>query len=422
MTLEAISTYLASDMSDYLHYLQMDQCHLTGIDVAILMRSMSRDAGEARNLHLIVSANRLEKGGSEIVKAIEENRTPAHLTMRMVEYQTEARFRQLLQALRRNTTIRSLDISKTSLPYDAGDETCEALQSLFEDNETLEELDISGEHAHLEIARFGIGLNFTLNGLKKNKTLKVLKIEHQNLGLEGANTLSSVLEENETLTHIYCDHNDINLQGFTVLVNALAKNFSILTMPLMLDDQSEAVKRMTSAVTGVASSSKGQGGVKHSVRRTLNTLGMHLKENPLPTPQDIEHAVQVLNSRWQRQTERLLEFLERNQRIAAGLETREGYMSDDTLRPTTATSDMGIMEYVLSNTTPRIERTNPVDVGQASGMGRLTINDENENGATRYDEPGDAAGASSRSRSESQVTMSAPMFKLGEINIPGIDG
>ena len=69
----------------------MDQCHLTGIDVAVLMRSMSRNAGEARNLHLIVSANRLEKGGSEIVKAIEENRTPAHLTMRMVEYQTESR-------------------------------------------------------------------------------------------------------------------------------------------------------------------------------------------------------------------------------------------------------------------------------------------------------------------------------------------
>jgi hypothetical protein len=399
-------------MSDFLHCLQMDQCHLTGIDVAVLMRSMSRNSGEARNLHFIVSANRLEKGGGEIVKAIEENRTPAYLTMRMVEYQTESRFRQLLQALRRNTTIRSLDISKTSLPYDAGDETCEALQLLFEENETLEELDISGEHAHLEIARFGIGLNFTLNGLKKNKALKILKIEYQNLGLEGANTLSSVLEENETLTHIYCDHNDINLQGFTVLVNALANNFSTLSMPLMLNDQSEAVKRMTSAIGGVTSPSKGQGGVKQSVRRTLNTLGMHLKENPLPTPQDIEQAVQILNSRWQRQAERLLGFLERNQRIAAGLETRERYLSDDTLRPMTATSDIGIMEHVLSNMTPRVERTNPVDITQGGGIGRLTINDENENGNER----------TRSGETEEEVVSTSPIFGLDDINIPGIDG
>jgi hypothetical protein len=397
----------------------MDQCHLTGSDVAILMRSMSRNAGEARKLHLIVSANRLEKGGIEIVKAIEENLTPTHLTMQMVEYQTESRFRQLLQALRRNITVRSLDISKTSLPYDAGDETCEALQLLFEDNETLEELDISGEHAHLEIARFGIGLNFTLNGLKKNKALKILKIEYQNLGLEGANTLSSVLEENETLTHIYCDHNDINLQGFTVLVNALAKNFSILSMPLMSNDQSEAVKRITSAIGGVASPSKGQGGVKHSVRRTLNTLGMHLKENPLPTPQDIEQAVLILNSRWQRQAERLLEFLERNQKIAAGLQTREGYMSDEALRPTTATSDRGIMEHVLSNTTPRVERANPVDVTRGAGMGCLKINDENENRRIRCGETEEGPTANTRSRSDSQVTMPSPIFELGDIHTPG---
>jgi hypothetical protein len=409
-------------MSDCLHYLQMDQSHLTGADVAILMRSMSRNAGEARNLHLIVSANRLEKGSNEIVKAIEENRTPSHLTMRMVEYQTESRFRQLLQALRRNNTIRSLDISKASLPYDAGDETCEALQLLFEDNETLEELDISGEHAHLEIARFGIGLNFALNGLKTNKALRVLKIEYQNLGLEGANTLSSVLEENETLTHIYCDHNDINLQGFTVLVNALAKNFNILSIPLMLDDQSEAVKRMASAIGGVASPSKSHGSVKHSVRRTLNSFGMHLKENPLPTPQDIEQAVQILNSRWQRQTERLIDFLERNQKIAAGLETREGYLSDDTLRPTTATSDMGIMEHVLSNTTPRVERNNPVDIAQGGGMARLSINDENQKGGMGHSETDGEPAPNARSRSESQVTMPTHVFELGDPSVPEIDG
>ena len=355
---------------------------MTGAHVAILMRSMSRKPGVARNLHLHVSANRLEKGNSEIVKAIEENRTPSHLTMRMVEYQTESRFKQLLEALRKNTTIRSLDISKASLPYDAGDETCEAIQLLFEENKTLEELDISGEHAHLEIARFGIGLNHALTGLKKNKALKTLRIEYQNLGLEGAHTLSSVLEENDTLTQIYCDHNEITLQGFTVLVNALAKNLTILSLPDMSDDQKLAVKRMTSGLAGahMAGFSKGEGGVKHSVRRTLNTFGVHLKDSPAssPTPQDVDEAVNIMNARWKAQVQRLESFLYRNHNIAAGFESRDLYLNDDTLRPSTAISEAGIIQHVLSTTTPRVERSNPVDMVGESRMGRLTLNNENE--------------------------------------------
>lgn len=103
--------------------------------------------------------------------------SPSHLTMRMVEYQKEDHFRELLLAIKQNNTLRYLDISKASLPYDANHDTCEALQQMFMENETLEELDISGEHAHLEVAKFGIGLNHALTGLKTNCALKVLRIE-----------------------------------------------------------------------------------------------------------------------------------------------------------------------------------------------------------------------------------------------------
>jgi hypothetical protein len=395
-------------MSSGLYCLQMDQCNLTGAHVALLMRSMCRTPGEARNLHLHVSANRLEKGNSEIVKAIEESMTPTHLTMRMVEYRTESRFRQLLQALRTNTTIRCLDISKASLPGDAGDDTCKALQSLFENNKTLEELDISGEQAHLEVARFGIGLSYALMGLKKNTALRVLKIEYQNLGLEGANTLSSVLEENNTLAHIYCEHNDINLQGFTVLVNALAHNYNVLSIPLMLEDQSEAVKRMTAAIgeSRLATSAKNDGSVKHSVRRTLTTLGVHLKENPLPTPQDIEQAVSILNSRWDRQIQRMSGFLQRNSNIAMGLDSKETWMdmTQDTMRPTTALSDSAIIEHVLSNTTPKVELGNPVDVAMAESTKRAPrISDDD--GPRNSDWSGGATKrAMDRARSQSTTS------------------
>ena len=112
--------------------------------------------GVARDLKLFICQNRLEKGNSDIAAAIRDCLTPAHLTMRMVEYQKESGFRQLLEAVRRNTTLKSLDISKASLPSEqAEDETCDTLQRMFEENTTLEELDISGEHAHLEDSQIG---------------------------------------------------------------------------------------------------------------------------------------------------------------------------------------------------------------------------------------------------------------------------
>ena len=222
----------------------MDQCNLNGDQVAILLHAMARTDGEARQIEFSINANRLEKGVSAIVEAIKQNHTPTHLYLRMIEFTKEDYFRQLLEALRTNTTIRCLDISKASLPYDAGPDTCEALRAVFAENRTLEEFDISGEQAHLEVTRFGIGLNHALTGLKDNDSLRLLRIEYQNLGLEGANTLSSVIEANEGLTHVFCEHNDINLQGFTTIVNALAKNYTILALPFLQDDQNTSMKRM----------------------------------------------------------------------------------------------------------------------------------------------------------------------------------
>lgn len=408
-TLDTIATYLASPMSDSLRVMQMDQCNLNGSHVALLMRAMTRVPGEGRNLELHVSANRLEKGVGEIVKAIEENHTPTHLVMRMIEFTKEDHFKQLLEALRTNTTIRSLDISKASLPYDAGPETCEALRQVFAENVTLEDLDISGEQAHLEVTRFGIGLNQALNGLKENKALKVLRIEYQNLGLEGANTLSSVIESNASLTHIYCEHNDINLQGFTILVNALAKNYTLLDLPFMHDDQGESMKRLSENIRDNRKASIKERSEHHnkiSVRRTLTTLGVSKPQRQQDlTPQDLDAVVRVLNERWNTETQRLAIFLDRNRNIAAGVEgygpDGEGDVSEEHLRPTTAMSDRGILEQVLSNTTPKVELGNPVEdhLGKMAGV---SLSD----GEVRGEE--NAKGAESLSSMDEEITPKKP--------------
>jgi hypothetical protein len=184
--------------------------------------------------------------------------------------------------------------------------------------------------------------------------------------LEGANTLSTVLEENKGLTHIFCEHNDINLQGFTILVNALAKNYSLLVLPFMQDDQNLSMRRMNISMRDsrrIANAAKQENMMKGSVRRRLPTFAVMKPAKQELTPQDVDDVVRVLNERWEHEMNRLTAFLQRNNDIVAGIcgPTGEGLLSEETMRPTTALSDKGLLEQVLSNTTPKVELGNPVE-------------------------------------------------------------
>lgn len=367
-TVDAISTYLASEASSNLRILHLDQCNLTGTDVALLMHSMCRKPGEIRDLELHVDSNRLERGIGEIIKAIKDQHAPTNFYMRMIEFEKEDHFRQLLNALRSNKTIRCLDISKCSLPQDANDDTCNELKLMFQDNKTLEEMDISGEQSHLETARFGIGLTYALTGLVDNTTLQMLRIEHQNLGIRGADTLSSVIERNTGLRHIFCEYNEITLQGFTSIVNSLAKNHTLLTFPFMSYDGFYALKRMNlntleSHTAMTPSPHKDHYKPHTNIRQKLNEFGFGPKKTkPDLTPQDLDAIAQVLSEKWEFQMRRLDELLERNRKIEAGLPVDEAdkMMDEQALRPSTALSDRTIVDQVKSNTTPRVELKDPM--------------------------------------------------------------
>lgn len=425
-TVDSVAAYLASPKSNTLRNLKLDQCGLTGRDVAVFLHSMTDDSGKPRNIHFHVSENRLHVDYSLLVTAIANNKTPTHLTMRMMEFQKEDHFRQLVDAVRNNTTLKYLDISKASLPYDAGPETCKALQLMFEENTTIEELDISGEYAHLDVARFGIGLNLALTGLKKNTSLRVLKIEHQRLGLQGANTLASVLEENETLLEVYCDNNEINLQSFTVLVNGLQRNKKLLHLPSMIRDREQCLERVRREIESVSQNSSNSGGSKAStLRKTIQAAvsggatssGSKLtKATPASVQQgnphaatfssplassapilassttpphfmrhDVQAVLQSLGQRWDIEVQRLQRYLERNYNLAHGpVEdygngTDEDAMSDG--RPATAAS-LGTFLNQLS-----FEETNPTQNEKSSPYGTQTAeqttkpedDDDNEN-------------------------------------------
>ncbi|EEP78189.1 conserved hypothetical protein [Uncinocarpus reesii 1704] len=357
-TVDSIAAYLASGKSSKLRELRLDH------------RETS---------HLHVSENRLHVDYSLLFESITQNKTPTHLTMRMMDFQKEDHFRQLIEAMRKNVSLKYLDISKASLPYDAGPETCKALQMMFEDNTTMEELDISGEYAHLDVARFGIGLNLALTGLKKNKTLKVLRIEHQKLGLQGANTLASVLEANDSLLEVYCENNEINLQSFTVLINGLQRNKTLLHLPCMSRDREQTMDKVRREIQSVNKEPKRRnsnvstaGSIRRTIQAAVNGAGVSgtklTKPNknrqssahptlpsPLPlappaaselgSPQ-VQAILQSLGQKWDLEVERLQRYLYRNYTLRDGAtqqtgENGNGAADWDSLsdgRPRTATS------------------------------------------------------------------------------------
>jgi hypothetical protein len=142
---------------------------------------MSETPGKARELHLDVSENYIEQYLGELTDAIASGLAPSSLTIRLIEFEEEADFRKMILAFAVNSTIRQLDISRASLPCDAPEATCQALERMFAENSTLEWLDISGEDSRLETTKLGVGINKALRGLERNSTLRVLYIKCMHL-------------------------------------------------------------------------------------------------------------------------------------------------------------------------------------------------------------------------------------------------
>ncbi len=370
-SVEAIATYLRSSQSDTLRELRLNQTMLTGGGLALLICAMNRGPGRPRNLHLYANENKLQQDHEKLAENIGKSLTPTHITMQMIEYHKEKYFQRLVEGVTKNTVLKYLDVSKTNLPYNACDDTCEALRVMFAENRTLEEINLSGEQAHLEVANFGIGLNHALTGLKENKSLLVLRIEHQQLSLPGANTLASLLEANTSIREVHCENNDINLQAFTVLVNSLEHNTNLLYLPDMDNDRAWSMKKMIQEFDSLhePTSSSPSTSTKSTMRKTLGAAmtGQRSfssrsteRQTPMPgyaTEKETKAAIASLTQKWDREVARLHVYLERNHNIAQGLPI-SGLDLDilaDKDRPASAESLATAIRNISMNTTPTCE-------------------------------------------------------------------
>ncbi|PNS18614.1 hypothetical protein CAC42_5153 [Sphaceloma murrayae] len=408
-TVDSLATYLRSHRSSTLRELIIDHAYLTGHDIAKLMDAMDTRDGESRNLHLDISHNNIYRDHEKLCQAFINSHSPTHVTLRAMEYRDETVLRHLINAFRQNSSTRYLDISRASLPSDASDETSAALKRMFAENNTLEELDISGEDSRLETSKFGAGLNRALQGLKSNTSLRVIHIQFQKLGLPGASTLADVLKENTTLRELHCANNDIPLSAFTDLVNALHKNTTLVFLPMMDESRALALRQTEKQVKQIRDEAslapappspltkathlgmrKGLASVKRQVRATsastpsfpsLSSTQTRSSSSPLshsttsppksrlgnaslpttaPLPQlseqDILAALRLVAESWDRQQYRLQQYLQRNWSLLQGIDVPMEISEEEFERPDSVGSLGQVIERVKSEATPTAER------------------------------------------------------------------
>ncbi|KAL9076879.1 MAG: hypothetical protein Q9157_003514 [Trypethelium eluteriae] len=406
-SIESLCCYLRSTNSETLRELRLDRTSLTGADLAVLMHSLTREPGKPRNMHIDISQNNFEKDHAQFAKAIAGGLAPQYVSLPLLEYENEGLFRKLIHAFRVNKSIRYLDISRPSLPDDATEETCECLRRMLAENDTLEELDLSGEDSKLEVANLGVGLNAALRGLAQNKSIRVLRVQHQKLGLQGAQTLSDVLRENTTLRELHCDYNEIPLTGLTDLVNSLHRNTTLIYLPSMDSSKSGHLRQTEREVKAVrdapsvASQSKPRSSASSRLilpssgsfdfrGRIASTIGNKAsfpsspKLSPsspkgglrfsrtnsgpssggahgVPQPQqlsdqDIKAALRLVDESWERQQWRLNQYLSRNFDIFSGKDVDLDIPEEDFERPSSVASLGKLLEEVKTDTTPTLEK------------------------------------------------------------------
>lgn len=329
-TLDVICRYLLSTKSDLLRELRLDHTYLSGKDMAMLMRAVARHPGGMPQLHVDLSQNRPEKDHQHLIDALKDNLTPSLLTIRLLEYEEQERFRDFVKALTTNNSITHLDISKASLALDASEETCQSLERMFSDNTNLEYLDISGEKSRLEDSKLGVGIDRAIAGLKRNTTLKCLRIQSQNLGLRGAHTLADVIQANDSLVELHCEGNALPLSGFMDIVNALESNTTLQLVLGVEDSQHDAhhiaelqIKSLRDEMHGTNVLTK-----PSSVRsRIASRVASNTKPRTPTSP--VQHVFKATNEAlealddldkvWNKQIERLQFYLYRNQCLTAGV-------------------------------------------------------------------------------------------------------
>ncbi|KJR89876.1 leucine rich repeat domain containing protein [Sporothrix schenckii 1099-18] len=225
-----------------LRRLVLNNCGITGHLAGRIFNAM---AG-LYDIHLHLSSNPLEDGIEDFVSALGHNwggRFGLHLNM--IEFQNEAKYIQLMGALASNPFIDYLSLVGTA-PVPVTDDACsdntiEALERFFEENQSVRYLDISGYCGKLDDGQLGKGFGRALRGLANNKTLTHLRVRNQRLH-DSTGTFGTAVQANKALLYLDCGDNGFNATSLLYMAKSLETNTTLLVYPFSSEDLEDVLK------------------------------------------------------------------------------------------------------------------------------------------------------------------------------------
>ena len=182
-----------------------------------------------------------DQGVKSLASAIEMNGSLEELNLSGNDAVTGIGHMALGESLKRNKTLKTLNISSCGID----DQGMKSLASALEMNGSLEELNLTGNDAVAGIGHMALG-----ESLKRNKTLKTLNISSCGIDDQGMKSLASALEMNGSLEELNLTGNDaVTGIGHMALGESLKRNKTLKTLNISscgIDDQ--GMKSLASAL------------------------------------------------------------------------------------------------------------------------------------------------------------------------------
>ncbi|TDZ31822.1 hypothetical protein C8035_v000991 [Colletotrichum spinosum] len=305
-TLQVLADYLQSQEAAYLRRIDLNNCGMSGSQIAHLFRSM----GQGREIVCSISGNYIENGAEDLASAIAYNFCPTSLFMDMVEFRDEDNYIRIIKALSLNRTLRLLSLVGTSTAGQVSEEACIAVSDLFANNQSIQYLDFSGYSAKLDEGQLGLGFSRALSGLASNKSPLHLRIRNQKLNMN-IGDLAEAIHMNQTLRTLDVQENSFNLSNLSHMVRSLEQNTSIQEFcPFSKSELNRAIESSVFNVGMPTSqpSMKARRASKVLSKATFDNFAMEMDRN--------NNLMQNLKGEWTTKTGQIDRILERNRTLA----------------------------------------------------------------------------------------------------------
>ena len=226
--------------------------------------------------HLNLSYNSLkEKGGIAIGQTLSNNESLTHLDL---SHNTLAH--KVLEVLAKSlaSSIKMLYLNLSYNPQSV-EESSHHICTILENSKLITHLDIG--HMNLGVA----GMHKILTVLRTYTALKYLNIASNNLDINSAEHLASLLSsEDSVIEHLDISENRLTIEGLTILVNALKSNTTLRCLDMI---QMEAYGENGGKCIAILLTTNKTIAILNIGNNNLNYIGIKLIAEALKTNQSL---------------------------------------------------------------------------------------------------------------------------------------